>query len=38
MRTVAAGWGYLNGENPHDWGADIVVAKPQDLLTALGLD
>ena len=38
MRTVAAGWGYLDGENPHDWGADIVVARPQDLIPALGLD
>ena len=38
MRTVAAGWGYLDGEDPHDWGADIVVARPQDLIRALGLD
>jgi len=38
MRTVAAGWGYLDGEDPHDWGADIVVARPQDLIPALGLD
>ena len=38
MRTVAAGWGYLDGENPHAWGADVVVAKPQDLLSALGFD
>ena len=37
MRTVAAGWGYLNGEDPHEWGADFVIAKPQDLLLALGL-
>lgn len=38
MLTVAAGWGYLDGEDPRDWGADIVVAKPRDLLAALGLD
>ncbi|HEX7914317.1 HAD-IA family hydrolase, partial [Rudaea sp.] len=38
MRTVAAGWGYLDGEDPRDWGADIVVARPQDLIPALGLD
>src|SRR5580765_1959562 len=38
MRTVAAGWGYLDGEDPYDWGADIVVARPQDLVAALGLD
>ena len=38
MRTVAAGWGYLDGEDPRDWGADIVVTRPQDLVSALGLD
>jgi 2-phosphoglycolate phosphatase len=38
MRTVAAAWGYLDGENPHAWGADFVVARPQDLLTALGFN
>jgi len=38
MRTVAAGWGYLDGEDPREWGADIVVARPQDLIPALGLD
>ncbi len=38
MRTVAAGWGYLNGENPREWGADLVVATPHELLAALGLD
>lgn len=38
MRTVAAGWGYLDGEDPYAWGADIVIAKPHDLLPALGLD
>jgi phosphoglycolate phosphatase len=37
MRTVAAAWGYLDGEDPHEWGADIVVAAPRDLLPALGL-
>ena len=38
MMTVAAAWGYLDGENPQDWGADCVVATPHGLLTALGLD
>ncbi|MBN8888609.1 MAG: phosphoglycolate phosphatase [Rudaea sp.] len=38
MRTVAAAWGYLDGEDPHAWGADIVIAKPHDLLPALGFD
>ncbi len=37
MMTVAAGWGYLNGEDPQDWRADSVVARPADLLDALGL-
>jgi phosphoglycolate phosphatase len=36
--TAAAAWGYLDGENPQDWQADVVVATPQGLLTALGLD
>jgi 2-phosphoglycolate phosphatase len=35
--TVAVEWGYLNDEDPRDWGADIVIAKPDDLLPALGL-
>jgi phosphoglycolate phosphatase len=36
--TVAAGWGYLDGEDPHGWNADTVVDSPHDLLAALGLD
>ena len=35
--TVAVGWGYLAGEDPSDWQADIVIAKAQQLLPALGL-
>ncbi len=38
MRTVAVAWGYLDGEDPHDWGADHVIARPHDLFTALALD
>ncbi len=38
MRTFAAAWGYLDGEDPHAWGADRVIAAPRDLLRALGLD
>lgn len=38
MRTVAAGWGYLDGENPRTWGADYVIDSPMQLLAALGLD
>jgi N-acetyl-D-muramate 6-phosphate phosphatase len=33
MATVAAGWGYLGqGESIEDWGADIVIAAPAELL------
>lgn len=34
-RTIAAGWGYLNGGNPHAWGADIVVESSRELARAL---
>ena len=37
MRTVAAGWGYIDGEDPHAWGADIVLTTPHGLLAALDL-
>lgn len=37
MRTIAAGWGYLDGENPHEWGADRVIATPGELLGIIGL-
>lgn len=37
MRTVAAAWGYLNGENPYEWGADFVFESPRDLLTLPGI-
>jgi phosphoglycolate phosphatase len=38
MRTVAAAWGYL-GEGDHidAWGADHVIASPDELLKLLGL-
>ena len=35
--TIAAGWGYLNGEDPQEWQADAVVVAPRDLLAVLGL-
>jgi phosphoglycolate phosphatase len=38
MRTIAAAWGYLDGEDAATWGADVVAAGPEDLLEALGLD
>lgn len=31
MRTVAVRFGYLNGTNPDDWGADIVVSAPAEI-------
>jgi phosphoglycolate phosphatase len=37
MKTIAAGWGYLNGEDPADWQADSVAASPRDLIGALRL-
>ncbi len=37
LRTIAVSWGYLNGENPRDWGADIVVESAPELQRALGL-
>ena len=38
MKTVAAGWGYLNGEDPHAWQADSVATSPGELPRVLGLD
>jgi phosphoglycolate phosphatase len=38
MRTIAAGWGYLDGDDPHDWGADRVIDSPTHLLAEFGLD
>jgi phosphoglycolate phosphatase len=38
MRTVAAAWGYLGvGAEVEDWGADIVVDSPEQLLKWLQL-
>jgi phosphoglycolate phosphatase len=37
LRTVAAAWGYLDGGDPHAWGADHVVGTPHGLPAALGL-
>jgi 2-phosphoglycolate phosphatase len=36
-RTVAAAWGYLDGGDPREWGADLVVDAPSRLPAALGL-
>jgi N-acetyl-D-muramate 6-phosphate phosphatase len=37
-RTVAAGWGYLNGGDPHAWGADAVAESVAELPSCLRLD
>lgn len=38
MRTIAAAWGYLDGEDPQNWNADCVIDSPAQLLAAFGLD
>lgn len=35
--TVAVRWGYLDGGNPDEWGADAVVDHPDDLARLLGV-
>lgn len=35
--TVAAAWGYLDGGDPHTWGADVVLDTPAQLTAWLGL-
>ncbi|TDR40791.1 phosphoglycolate phosphatase [Tahibacter aquaticus] len=37
MFTVAAAWGYLDGEDPQDWAADWVAESAEDLRSALEL-
>ncbi len=34
-RTIAAGWGYLNGGNPREWAADAVADTVADLASCL---
>lgn len=36
-RTIAAAWGYLNGGDPHTWGADCVAESVSDLTSRLRL-
>ncbi len=38
LYTVAAAWGYLGGDDPHTWGADRVLDRPDQLTSLLGLD
>jgi 2-phosphoglycolate phosphatase len=35
--TVAVSWGYLDGGDPRDWGADAVVDHPAELVCLLKL-
>jgi 2-phosphoglycolate phosphatase len=38
MKTLVAGFGYLSGDDdPSSWLADAILARPTDLLQALGL-
>jgi 2-phosphoglycolate phosphatase len=36
--TVAVTWGYLDGGDPHGWGADIVLDHPSELADLLQLE
>jgi phosphoglycolate phosphatase len=36
--TVAASWGYLDGGDPHAWGADAVLDRPAALAALLQLE
>ena len=35
MKAAAAKWGYLNGSEPSEWGADCLLGHPLDLLNCL---
>jgi len=35
MTTAIAMWGYLNGQAPETWNADIQLEQPLDLLRFL---
>jgi len=37
LYTVAASWGYLDGGDPHTWGADAVLDHPAELAALLQL-
>ncbi len=37
LYTVAVSWGYLDGGDPHAWGADVVLDHPADLAELLRL-
>lgn len=35
MRVAVAGWGYLNGNDPENWGAHWTIDRPEQLLRYL---
>lgn len=37
LYTVAVSWGYLDGGDPHTWGADVVLDHPAELAELLQL-
>jgi 2-phosphoglycolate phosphatase len=37
LYTVAVSWGYLDGDDPHAWGADVVIDHPAELAALLQL-
>jgi phosphoglycolate phosphatase len=37
LLTVAVSWGYLDGGDPHTWGADVVLDHPTRLAEWLQL-
>lgn len=37
LYTVAVSWGYLDGGDPHEWGADAVLDHPRQLAALLKL-
>jgi hypothetical protein len=38
MKTIAAGWGYLNGEDPLAWQADSVAMSPGEPVCSASTD
>jgi len=38
LYTVAVRWGYLDGGDPDEWGADVVFDRPHQLAGLLGLE
>lgn len=37
LYSIAAGWGYLDGGDPHAWHADAAVDTPSDLIALFGI-